>query len=166
MSKVSNATGFSFIKTEEQGFELLHKLVAVAQPDAVFAQPVTVGEYTLINTAEVSAGLGFGGGSGGCTCGCGNDCDCDCGSGCDCDSPAENENNAGNLPEAETSGGGGSGGGMGGGGGAMARPVAAIVIGPTGVKIEPIVDVTKIVLAFLTTLGAMAVMVSRINRGR
>jgi uncharacterized spore protein YtfJ len=54
--------------------------------------------------------------------------------------------------EHETSG---EGGGVGGGGGSAGRPVAAIIIGPSGVRVEPIVDVTKIVLAFLTTLGAM-----------
>jgi uncharacterized spore protein YtfJ len=49
----------------------------------------------------------------------------------------------------------------GGGGGAAARPVAAIEIGPQGVIVEPIIDVTKIVLAFFTALGAMAVMMVR-----
>jgi uncharacterized spore protein YtfJ len=49
----------------------------------------------------------------------------------------------------------GEGVGGGGGGGSAGRPVAAIIIGPAGVRVEPIVDVTKIVLAFLTTLGAM-----------
>jgi uncharacterized spore protein YtfJ len=42
-----------------------------------------------------------------------------------------------------------------GGGGSAGRPVAAIIIGPKGVRVEPIVDVTKIALAFFTTLGAM-----------
>ena len=52
----------------------------------------------------------------------------------------------------------GSGGGGGGGGRVFARPVAAIVISPGGVRIEPIVDVTKVVLAMFTTLGFMAAM--------
>lgn len=50
---------------------------------------------------------------------------------------------------------GGEGVGAGGGGGSAGRPVAAIIISPSGVHVEPIVDVTKIVLAFLTTIGAM-----------
>jgi uncharacterized spore protein YtfJ len=50
---------------------------------------------------------------------------------------------------------GGEGVGAGGGGGSAGRPVAAIIISPSGVRVEPIVDVTKIVLAFLTTIGAM-----------
>jgi uncharacterized spore protein YtfJ len=44
-----------------------------------------------------------------------------------------------------------TGGGSGGGGGARGRPVAAIVITKEGVRVEPIFDLTKIVLASLTT---------------
>ena len=47
------------------------------------------------------------------------------------------------------------GGGAGGGGGANARPVAAIVIGPDGVAVRPIFDVTKLTLAGLTAGGAL-----------
>jgi uncharacterized spore protein YtfJ len=49
----------------------------------------------------------------------------------------------------------GEGGGGGGGGGSMGRPVAAIIITPRGVHVEPIVDVTKIAIAFFTTIGAI-----------
>ena len=58
--------------------------------------------------------------------------------------------------------GGGTGGG--GGGGAGARPVAMIEIGPAGARVEPIVDPTKIAIAFLTTFGAVFVALSRIRR--
>lgn len=44
-----------------------------------------------------------------------------------------------------------TGSGSGGGGGARGRPVAAIVITQDGVRVEPIFDITKIVLASLTT---------------
>ncbi len=44
-----------------------------------------------------------------------------------------------------------TGGGSGGGGGARGRPVAAIIITKDGVLVEPIFDLTKIVLASLTT---------------
>ena len=50
--------------------------------------------------------------------------------------------------EGKTSGGGG-------GGGAQARPVATITVGPNGVHVEPIVDVTKLGVAFFTALGAI-----------
>ena len=44
-----------------------------------------------------------------------------------------------------------TGGGSGGGGGARGRPVAVIVITNESVRVEPIFDLTKIVLASLTT---------------
>jgi uncharacterized spore protein YtfJ len=44
-----------------------------------------------------------------------------------------------------------TGSGSGGGGGARGRPVAAIVISKEGVRVEPIFDLTKIILASLTT---------------
>ena len=44
-----------------------------------------------------------------------------------------------------------TGSGSGGGGGARGRPVAAIIITQDGVRVEPIFDITKIVLASLTT---------------
>ena len=43
---------------------------------------------------------------------------------------------------------GGSGGGA--GGGTRTRPVAAIVVGPEGVSVEPIVDMTQIWMAVVT----------------
>ncbi len=49
----------------------------------------------------------------------------------------------------------GSGGGGGGGGWSAGRPIAAIIVEPEGVRVEPILDPTKIAIAFFTTLGAM-----------
>jgi uncharacterized spore protein YtfJ len=57
-----------------------------------------------------------------------------------------------------------SGGGGGSGGGTRGRPVAAIVITPHRVYVEPILDVTKVVLAALTTAAFMAAWISRLNR--
>ncbi len=48
---------------------------------------------------------------------------------------------------------GGSGGG--GGGWSSSRPVAVIVASKDGVRIEPVVDVTKVAIAALTTAGFM-----------
>jgi len=59
---------------------------------------------------------------------------------------------------------GGSGGG--GGGRILARPVAAIIMSPNGVRVEPIVDVTKIVLAVFTTLGFMTAMFRQMAKER
>jgi uncharacterized spore protein YtfJ len=67
-------------------------------------------------------------------------------------------------PELEGEG-TGLGGGGGGGGASMARPVAVISVGPEGVQVEPVVDPTKIAIAFFTTLGSMFFMLSRMRRG-
>jgi uncharacterized spore protein YtfJ len=59
---------------------------------------------------------------------------------------------------------GNGGGGGGGGGGSFARPVAVIAIGPHGVNVEPVVDVTKIALALFTAVGAMMIAGRRMRR--
>ncbi len=130
------------VQNQEQAGALITKLLAVAQPSSVFSQPVTAGDYTLITASEVSAamGIGFGVGTG--------------------SSPTNDE-----APEGASRG-EGSGGGGGGGGGSMARPVATISVGPDGVTVEPIVDATKIAIAFFTTIGTMALMFRRARRGR
>jgi uncharacterized spore protein YtfJ len=55
----------------------------------------------------------------------------------------------------------GGGGGGGGGGRTFSRPVATIIASPDGVRIEPVVDVTKIALAVFTTAGFMIAMFTR-----
>jgi uncharacterized spore protein YtfJ len=56
-----------------------------------------------------------------------------------------------------------TGGGSGGGGGARGRPVAAIVITKEGVRVEPIFDLTKIVLASLTTGAFILLWIGRLS---
>jgi len=128
------------IPSQEKANELMAKLFTVTQPEVVFSPPVTAHEQTVITASEVTAGFGFGFGSG-----------------------------AGITPhrksDAETADFGGGGGG-GGGGTAQARPVAAIIISPTGVRVEPIVDVTKISIAFFTAFGAMMGLLYKMKRGR
>ena len=111
----------------------LDKFLKAANVEAVYGPPTSQNENTVIPTAEVLSIVGFGLGSGGGSQG-----------------TVENENR-------------GSGGGGGGGGRVLARPVAAIVISPTGVRVEPIVDVTKIVLAVFTTLGFMTALLTRMK---
>jgi uncharacterized spore protein YtfJ len=55
-----------------------------------------------------------------------------------------------------------TGSGSGGGGGARGRPVAAIVITKDGVRVEPIFDLTRIVLASLTTGAFMLFWIGRL----
>ena len=56
-----------------------------------------------------------------------------------------------------------TGGGSGCGGGARGRPVAAIVITKEGVRVEPIFDLTKIVLASLTTGAFILLWLGRLS---
>jgi uncharacterized spore protein YtfJ len=153
MSDWLDQMGISLLKNQENSQEILEKFVETARPSSVFAPPLSAGDYTIITASEVYAGMGIGFGGGG-------------GSG-----PAASEEPIGDQPPAEAptaeeelSPGSGVGYGGGGGGVTLGRPVAAISIGPDGVRVEPIVDVTKIAIALFTTLGAMALMFSRMTR--
>jgi uncharacterized spore protein YtfJ len=108
---------------------LLGRLFRIAEPGAVYSAPLTTGDRTVIVASELSLSIGAGAGFGHNT------------------SPDQQGNGAASHDE--------TGGGGGGGGFAFGRPVAAIIVEPTGARVEPIVDVTKLGLAFLTTLGAM-----------
>jgi uncharacterized spore protein YtfJ len=55
---------------------------------------------------------------------------------------------------------------MGGGGGSSGRPVAIIIIGPDGVTVKPVVDVTKIALASITVCGTMVMRLWRMRKAR
>lgn len=111
----------------------LDQFLSASNVDAVYGAPISQGENTVIPAAEVLSLVGFGLGSGG-------------------SAPGVMGNEAV-----------GSGSGGGGGGRVLARPVAAIVISPQGVRVEPVVDVTKIALAAFTTLGFMAAMLNRMR---
>jgi uncharacterized spore protein YtfJ len=111
----------------------MDKFLSAANVAAVYGPPISQGENIVIPAAEVLSVAGFGLGSG--------------------------RGSQGSADPEHT----GSGGGGGGGGRVLARPVAAVVISPQGVRIEPIVDVTKIVLAVFTTLGFMVAMLNRMT---
>lgn len=112
----------------------MDKLLDAGHPDTVFAAPVTVDGRTVIGAAEVILAAGAGGGGGG-------------------GRPAAE---AGHAAEGE-----GFGAGAAGGGTALARPVAVVIIEPNGVRVEPVVDVTKIGLAALTVMGSALLMFGR-----
>lgn len=59
----------------------------------------------------------------------------------------------------------GSGGGGGGGGKTFARPVAVIISDKDGVRIEPVIDPTKVALAALTAFGFMFGSIAKMKRG-
>src|SRR5512139_3476216 len=125
MEESSDTIAAAAAKSQEQATQLFERLMEVAQPESVYSEAVTSGEYTVITASEVSTGLGFGFGVAG-------------GTGT---FPASKEEGKESDKEGQ---GNGSGGGGGGGGGSMARPVAVITISSQGVEVKPVVDVTKL----------------------
>jgi uncharacterized spore protein YtfJ len=133
-------------RESEARSQALQRLLSAADSSKVFGQPVSSEGYTVIPAAEVASGGGFGSGMG-------------------FGSPRRRRGEtAGESSEASAEMGGegsqapgaameGAGGGGGGGGGAMARPVAVIIMGPDGVRVKPVLDVTKLAI---TALGALA----------
>lgn len=125
--------------TPDQSIEMMNdtmnKFLAVARVEAAYGKPTQVGDTTIIPAAEVVAAMGFGMGSG----------------------TGINEDEEGKNT------GGGSGGG--GGGKTFSRPVAVIIASPDGVRVEPVVDVTKIGIAALTAAGFMVGMLARMLGG-
>jgi len=119
----------------------LDQIFRTSQPQVVFGEPIEYGETKVIPCAEVTVNLGFGGGGG--------------------SGSAPESSSAGTNASADTDGKRSpaeshSGGiGIGGGGAARSRPVALIVITPGGVRVQPIIDVTKVILTAITT-GGMA----------
>lgn len=136
------------VKSQEQGKELMEKLIAVAQPGAVYSEPITSGDYTVITASEVSVGMGFGYGIGGGTA----------------SEAAEGEAASPGESEGQGEEAGGFGGGGGGGGFSAGRPVAVISIGPRGVRVEPVRDITKVLLALLTAAGGMLMALSKMRK--
>lgn len=138
MSSGIEAFAATAAKTNAEAMALLGKLFKVAEPGAVFSTPVMAGDHTVITASEITVGMGLGFGTGG-------------------GEPAPKPAGEGEAKAGDESPNEGSGGGSGGGGGGFStgRPVAAIIISPAGVRVDPVVDVTKISVVFFTALGAM-----------
>jgi uncharacterized spore protein YtfJ len=115
--------------------DTMDKFIATGNVDSVYGRQIRHGDTIIIPSAEVLTGMGFGLGSGG-------------GRG-----PIEVEDTE------ETAS--GFGGGGGGGGRILSRPVAVVISSPEGVRVEPVIDVTKIGLAALTASGFMFGMMMR-----
>ena len=139
MNEKSNPIMFQVANAPGEALELVGRLFEVARPDAVYSEALNAEDRTIITASElvVSMGAGYGGGGG--------------------TSPANSEE-----AQEETEFGGGGGGG--GGGFSMGRPVAVITVGPNGTQVEPIVDPTKIAIAFFTTMAAMILTLGQILR--
>jgi uncharacterized spore protein YtfJ len=119
-----------------QAREMFGQLLEVTKPNAVFGSPIQQGPYAIITASELVLGVGGGYGGGG-----GPDA-----------SAGEEEDTAVN-----------GGVGIGGGGLARARPVATISVGPDGVAVTPVIDTTKLGIAFLSSLAAILVTALRVR---
>ncbi len=116
--------------------ETMEQFFDTAGVERVYGEPLEYGETIVIPSAEVLTVMGFGVGSGG---------------------------GQSDVDESQSVG---SGGGGGGGGRTLSRPVAVIVVSPDGVRVEPVVDPTKIALAAITASGFMlATMLRMLRRG-
>jgi uncharacterized spore protein YtfJ len=151
-----NLDGDEFLKSvqreSEAQIETLQKIFSAADNARVFGQPVVTGEYTVITAAEVAGGGGLGSGMG---------------FGRRPERPRGQDAATGESGDEAASprvAGGGRGGG--GGGGSMGRPVAAIVIGPEGVDIRPILDVSKVGLTAVAAFSGIVLFGLKILRKR
>jgi uncharacterized spore protein YtfJ len=146
----------SFIdKDGEQLRTVLEKIFAAAQSSAVFSQPVVAGNYTIIAASEVTSSGGVGTGMGFVP-----------------PTPKAQKQPAEEVAHSEQANSGVvpvllqniSGGGLGAGGGATGRPVAMIIIGPEGVTVKPVFDLTKIALAGITAWITLLAVLRRVRR--
>ncbi len=119
--------------------ETMDKFLDVADVSRVYGEPVKHEDATIIPAAEVVAVMGFGAGYG-------------------AGSPG-GDGDQSEFPQGE-------GGGGGGGGKAFSRPVAVIIASPEGVRVEPVIDPTKVALTALTALGFMFATVAKMKRGK
>lgn len=132
-------------RNQAEGMNTLDKLFAVTRPGAVHSEPVHAEGQTVITLSEISVGMGFGYGIGE-------------GGGPAQGTDAQKES----ASDSELAG--GAGGGGGGGGFSAGRPVAIVSINSNGVRVKPVVDVTKLGIAAITAFGAMAMLMARMNR--
>jgi uncharacterized spore protein YtfJ len=139
MNEIKDEIFLKAVHTPEEGKALLDKLTQAASPQAVFGDPIQQGDTTVVTANAVSIGLGFG------------------------MFGFVLERNEGQQEEQHTARNEVNGGG-GGGGGTIARPVAVVSINPKGVKVTPVIDVTKICLAFFTTFAAMFIAIKKIAK--
>jgi uncharacterized spore protein YtfJ len=140
-------------KEAEARLQALQRVLSTADSGKVFGQPVSSGAYTVIPAAEVASGGGFGSGMGFGPSG---------GRRKAAAQGAVTPVAAGEPDEPGLDAVQGAGGGGGGGGGAMGRPVAVIVLGPEGVEVKPVVDVTKVTLTALGVFAATAALSAKL----
>jgi len=124
----------------------MESFLETASVERVYGAPIEVGDTVIIPTAENLVIMGFGGGAGYGV------------------ADFENKKDEEASPPGEGTGEGGGGGG-GGGGRTLSRPVAVIIASPEGVRVEPVADRTKVIMAAITAAGFVAGMFMKMSRG-
>ena len=124
----------------------MESFLETASVERVYGAPIEVGDTVIIPTAENLVIMGFGGGAGYGV------------------ADFENKKDEEDSPPGEGTGEGGGGGG-GGGGRTLSRPVAVIIASPEGVRVEPVADRTKVIMAAITAAGFVAGMFMKMSRG-
>jgi uncharacterized spore protein YtfJ len=149
MDKVVKGPGGSGVTDLHQTLEdvnsTIKSFLETASVDRVYGAPIEVGRTKIIPTAENLVFMGFGAGAGYGTA--------------DFDKIDEEDS----PPDQGTGEGGGGGGG--GGGRTLSRPVAVVIASPEGVRVEPVADRTKVIMAAITAAGFVAGMFLRMSRG-
>jgi uncharacterized spore protein YtfJ len=123
----------------------MKSFLETASVDRVYGTPIEVGSTKIIPTAENLVFMGFGAGAGYGT------------------ADFEKKEEEDSPPGPGTGEGGGGGGG--GGGRTLSRPVAVVIASPEGIRIEPVADRTKVIMAAITAAGFVAGMFLRMSRG-
>jgi len=122
----------------------MESFLETANVNRVYGEPIEVGTTKIIPTSENLVVMGFGAGAGYGT--------------------ADFERDEEEATPGEGTG-EGAGGGGGGGGRTLSRPVAVVIASPEGVRIEPVADRTKVIMAAITAAGFVAGMFLRMSRG-
>ena len=139
MTELKDEIYLKAVHTPAEGTELLSKITEAASPSAVYGEPIQQGDTTVITANSVSVGLGFG--MFGFVLG-----------------RTEAGQEEHQQARQEVNGGGG------GGGSTKVRPVAVVSIDPEGVKVIPVINVTKIVLAFFSTISAILIAIHKVKK--
>jgi uncharacterized spore protein YtfJ len=139
-----DAGGIDLNQTFDEINTTMDAFLKAASVEKVYGEPIEVGTKKIIPTSENLVFMGFGAGAGYGSANFDKD---------------EDES----APGEGTGEGGGGGGG--GGGRILSRPVAVIIASPEEVRIEPVADRTKVIMAAITAAGFVAGMFLRMSRG-
>jgi uncharacterized spore protein YtfJ len=134
MAEKTNKQEINKMMLDESALEIIQnnmkEFLKAGSVEAVYGEPIKQADTVIIPTAEVLSVMGFGVGSG-------------YGRG-----PSSDKGNEEGEMESEGACGGGGGGGR-----ILSRPAAVVIATPEEVRVEPVMDVTKIGLAALTAGG-------------